>query len=117
VTSRLRSDFWVAAHLRRCAVEGVDAVLRRRGAAEAGAIFVKVDRLDGTASLYGPAPQALVEEGQGERLFAPVLADAPPTDVEDRMRRELKFDPDLWLMEIEDRAGRHFLPLAEGEGA
>jgi hypothetical protein len=116
MTSRLRSDFWVAAHLRRCAVEGVDAVLRRRGAAEAGAIFVKVDRLDGTAGLYGPAPQSLVEEGQGERLFAPLLVDAPVMDVEDRMRRELKFDSDLWLLEIEDRTGRHFLPMAEGEG-
>lgn len=114
--SRLRSDFWVAAHLRRCAVEGVDAVLRRRGAAEAGAIFVKVDRLDGTASLYGPAPQSVVEEAASERLFSPVLAEAPAVDVEDRLRRELKFDSDLWLMEIEDRAGRHFLPLAEGEG-
>lgn len=114
--SRLRSDFWVAAHLRRCAVEGVDAVLRRRGAAEAGAIFVKVDRLDGTASLYGPAPQSLVEEAESERLFTPVLVDAPAVEIEDRMRRELKFDSDLWWLEIEDRAGRHFLRLAEGEG-
>lgn len=114
--SRLRSDFWVAAHLRRCAVEGVDAVLRRRGAAEAGAIFVKVDRLDGTASLYGPAPQSLVEEAESERLFTPVLVDAPAVEIEDRMRRELKFDSDLWWLEIEDRAGRHFLRLAEREG-
>ena len=112
--SRLRSDFWVAAHLRRCAVEGVDAVLRRRGSAESGSIFVKIDRLDGSASLYGPAPQSLVEEAASERLFAPLLVDAPAADIEDRMRRELKFDSDLWLMEIEDRAGRHFLPLAEG---
>ncbi len=110
--ARLRSDFWVSAYLRRCAIEGVDAVLRRRGAAEAGAIFVKVDRLDGTASLYGPAPQSLVED-RGARLFAPILTDAPAADVEERMRRETKFDPDLWLMEIEDRAGRHFLELAE----
>ena len=114
--SRLRSEFWVAAHLRRCAVEGVDAVLRRRGAAEAGAIFVKVDRLDGAASLYGPAPQSLFDERAGERLFIPVLVDVPAPEIEERMRRELNFDSDLWLMEIEDRAGRHFLPLAE-EGA
>src|SRR3712207_3999334 len=109
---RLRSDFWVAAHLRRCAIEGVDAVLRRRGAAEAGAIFVKVDRLDGTASLYGPAPQALVADAAESRSFAPVLLDLPAADVEERMRREIRFDSDLWLIEIEDRAGRHFLDLA-----
>jgi hypothetical protein len=113
--ARLRSDFFVAAHLRRCAVEGIDAVLRRRGAAEAGAIFAKLDRLDGSASLFGPAPQALVEEGQGERLFTAVLTDVPAADVEERMRRELRFDPDLWLIEIEDRAGRHFLPIARDD--
>lgn len=112
---RLRSDFWVGAYLRRCAVEGVDAVLRRRGAAEAGAIFLKVDRLDGTASLYGPAPQSLVEERGRDRLFAPVLVDALPPDVEDRIRREIKFDPDLWLMEVDDRSGRHFLDLARDD--
>ena len=54
---RLKSAIWVAAYMRRCHVEGAFAVLRRRGAEEAGAIFIKVDRLDGTADLYGPAPQ------------------------------------------------------------
>jgi len=113
--ARLRSDFWVAAYLRRCAVEGVDAFLRRRGAAEAGAIFVKVDRLDGSAALYGPAPQSLVGEDSGERLFTPMLLDAFPGDVEERVRRELRFDSDLWLVEVEDRQGRHFLDLARDE--
>ncbi len=108
--ARLRSDFWVAAYLRRCGVEGVEAALRRRGAAEAGAIFVKVDHLDGTASLYGPAPQLFVEGG--ERLFTPILQAATPLDVEERMTREMRFDSDLWLVEVDDRAGRHFLDLA-----
>lgn len=110
--ARLRSDFWVSAYLRRLALEGIDAVLRRRGAAEAGTIFVKVDRIDGTASLYGPAPQSLLEEGRGERLFVPVLVDVPPADIEARMQREMRFDTDLWLLEIDDRAGRHLLDLA-----
>ena len=115
--ARLRSDFWVAAHLRRCAVEGVSAVLRRRGAAEAGAIYVTLDRLDGTASLYGPAPQALVEDSSA-RLFAPVIENVMPLEIEERMQREGRFDPDFWLIEIEDREGRHFLDLtAEFGGA
>ena len=108
--SRLRSDFWVSAYLRRCGVEGVDAVLRKRGASEAGAVFVKVDHLDGTASLYGPAPQLFVDDS-GERLFTPVLQAVTPLDVEERMTRELRFDTDLWLVEVDDRAGRHFLDL------
>lgn len=110
---RLKSDFVVAALIRRCGTELVPAVLRRRGSPEAGAIFVKVDRLDGTADLYGPAPQALLAEDAGDRLFAPVLVGATPLDVEERVRKEIRFDPDLWLVEIEDRAGRPFVPLAE----
>lgn len=109
--ARLRSDFWVSAYLRRCGVEGVDAALRKRGASEAGAVFVKVDHLDGTASLYGPAPQMFIDES-GERLFSPVMKGVVPLDVEERMTRELRFDPDLWLVEVDDRAGRHFLDLA-----
>ncbi|WP_232631940.1 DUF1491 family protein [Methylobacterium sp. Leaf118] len=112
--ARLRSDFWVSAHLRRLDVEGIPAVQRRRGAAEAGAIFIKVDRLDGTADLYGPAPQSLIEaEDSGERRFSPVLTAAPVLAVEERLTRELRFDSDLWIVEIDDRAGRHTLPLAE----
>jgi hypothetical protein len=101
----------VSAYLRRCSVEGVDAALRKRGAAEAGAIFVKVDHLDGTASLYGPAPQLFVDES-GERLFSAILQGVMPLDVEERMQRELRFDSDLWLVEVDARAGRHFLELA-----
>ena len=111
---RLRSDFWVSAHLRRLGVEGVSAVLRRRGAAEAGAVFVKVDRLDGTCDLYGPAPQALIGvEDSGERRFGALAVGASPLDAEERLSKEIRFDPDLWIVEIDDRPGRHFLDLAE----
>lgn len=109
---RLKSGIWVAAYLRRCQVEGADAVLRRRGAEEAGAIFVKVSRLDGTADLYGPAPQSHFDDARpSERAFAPALKaqPAPDTDVEAYLARQLRYDPDLWIVEVEDRAGRPFL--------
>jgi hypothetical protein len=112
---RLRADIWVAAYIRRCAVEGAPAVLRRRGAAEAGAIFVKIDRLDGTAALFGPAPQSEVKDGV-DRVFAPLLREAwsEAGEAEARLKREIAFDPDLWIVEVEDRAGRCFLDLADG---
>lgn len=110
---RLRSDFFAAALIRRCGVENVVAVMRRRGSAESGSIFVKVDHLDGTADLYGPAPQSLVDDRAGERVFAALMAGECIPDVEERIRREIKFDSDLWLIEIEDRKGRSFLTLAE----
>lgn len=112
---RLTSDFVVSALIRRAGIDAVPAVLRRRGAAEAGAVFVKIDRLDGTADLYGPAPQALLaQEDTGDRLFTVVLTRVGPLEVEERIAKELRFDPDLWLVEIEDREGRPWVPLARG---
>ena len=106
---RLKSGIWIAAYLRRCQIEGAAGVLRRRGAEEAGAIFIKVSRLDGTADLFGPAPQSVFDEARpSERAFIPALKNlpAPEADVESYLTRQLRFDPDLWVVEVEDRAGQ-----------
>ncbi len=112
---RLRSDFWVSAYIRTRGVADTVAVLRRRGAAEAGAVLVKVDRLDGTGTLYGPAPQTAFEGRAVERLFVRLHAPEtlPGVDLEGRIAAQLRFDPDLWVIEVEDRAGRHGLDLAQ----
>jgi hypothetical protein len=109
---RLKSAIWVAAYLRRRHIEGTFAVLRRRGAEEAGAVFIKIDRLDGTAELFGPAPQTAFEESHpSDRAFSPcfVKQPVPADDVEAYLARQLRFDPDLWIIEVEDRSGRHLL--------
>lgn len=110
---RLKSAIWVAAYVRRCHLEGAFAVVRRRGAEEAGAIFVKIARLDGTAALYAPASQTEFDEAKpADRLFTPVVPGfVPEPDIEAKLARELNFDPDLWIVEVEDRAGRHFLDV------
>jgi hypothetical protein len=116
VAMRLKSSIWVAAYLRRCQTEGIFGAVRRRGAEEAGAVFVKVAHLDGNAMLYGPAPQTVYDESRpADRLFAPASPQpVPEQSVEDRLAKEIRFDPDVWIVETEDRAGRHFLDLAKG---
>jgi hypothetical protein len=106
---RLKSAIWVAAWIRRCQVAGAFAVLRRRGQEDAGAIFLKVDRLDGTSDLYGPAAQSLLDPAAADRAFQLYLEAVASADVEARLAREIRFDPDIWIAEIEDRAGRSFL--------
>ena len=109
---RLKSGLWVAAYVRRCNVEGIFAAVRRRGAEEAGAIFIKVNRLDGTADVYAPAPQtAFQEEHPMDRAFSAALKAMPAAeaDAEAYLARQIRFDPDVWIIETEDRAGRHFL--------
>jgi hypothetical protein len=114
---RLKSAIWVAAYLRRCQGEGIFGAVRRRGAEEAGAVFVKVARLDGNAMLYAPAPQTAYDESRpSERVFAPMSRDpVPEQSVEERLAKEIRFDPDAWIVETEDRAGRHFLDLAKSQ--
>lgn len=110
---RLTSSIWVAAYIRRCHIEGAYAVVTRRGAPEAGAIFVVLDRLDGSRALFAQAPQALISsDDTRDRLFVPVENVGDAAAVQEKLARELKFDPDLWIVDVEDRQGRHFLELA-----
>jgi hypothetical protein len=114
---RLKSAIWVAAYLRRCQHEGAYALVRRRGAEEAGAIFIKINRLDGTADLYGPAPQSAFDDTQpSDRMFTPCVPKQPAadTDIEAYLARQLGYDPDVWVVEVDDRAGRHFLDRLVG---
>jgi len=103
----------VAAYLRRTAVEGAFAVLRKRGAAEAGAIYILVDLADGRIALFAPGP-ADIDSGGERRWFRAHAAewiDGPAA--ESWLARELRNDPDLWLLEVESRDGRHWLDLVE----
>ncbi|MFM9938036.1 MAG: DUF1491 family protein [Hyphomicrobiaceae bacterium] len=105
---RLKSEIWVKALLHRAASAGRPGVVARRGDSDAGAILVVVARLDGTADLYGPAPAGL-ESSDGERLLQPLKTRAPEADIALAIEREIRIDSDVWVVEIEDRAGQHFL--------
>ena len=74
---------------------------------------MKISKLDGTAALFAPAPQSAFDEARpGDRRFAPVVEGfVAEADIEKHLERQLKFDPDLWIVEVEDRAGRHFLDV------
>jgi hypothetical protein len=110
---RLKSSIWVSAYLRRCQSAGVFGAVRRRGAEEAGAVFVKVALMDGTAQLYIPAPQTVYDDSRPiDRFFVPVSPQPmPEAEVDERLVKELRFDPDAWIVETEDKEGRHFLDL------
>ncbi|WP_420960159.1 DUF1491 family protein [Brucella sp. IR073] len=99
---RLTSDFWVSALIRRVNGEGGFAHLARRGSAEAGAIFIKLRRPDGAYDLYGPAPQIAYDAAKpDERVFTRIAEGLPEWEADEKLRSETRFDPDLWLVEIE----------------
>ncbi len=102
--SRLATHIWVAAYLAQLSAEGIHAHIARKGDATAGAVAVKLVFMNGKASLftrhYGEA---------GHLVWHADPEDAPETAVDDALRRRMRHDPDLWVVEIEDPRGRHLL--------
>ncbi len=97
---------------RRAEAAGAFVSVARSGAAEAGAVFVCVRGGDGFLDLYGPAPQSVFTEGRAmDRLFALLLSRQTDEEIKGRMEREIRFDPDLWQIDIEDREKRSFLDV------
>lgn len=107
-TMRLTSEFWVKAYVRRCSGGGAFAVVARHGDDRSGAIFIKINLLDGMARLLGPAPAGMAVSDD-ERRFSVHVDTAREAECDAYMKRQLDYDADLWLIEIEDRLGRDFL--------
>lgn len=103
---RLKAAIWVAAHVRICEAQGITAVVVRHGDDTAGSVLIKVNLLDGRARVleptFGRAGGRVWRAITGPELVEEAKAD-------EAVARALKRDPDLWVIEIEDREGRHGL--------
>jgi hypothetical protein len=101
----LSTDVWVGALIRRAELGGAFATVAKKGDPRAGAVLVKtLNRLDGAATLYAEAFR-----GDGERVWMQPTGGHAELDLDRYIDKALKVDPDLWVVEIEDRDGRHFL--------
>lgn len=108
VTARLASGVWVAAYLARLRLAAIPAYVTARGDGSAGAVIVKVATLDGRAL----ALQRSFDLDSGMRVWMP-LASGDEAEVDAVLQRARLRDPDLWVIELEDRQGR---TLLEQEG-
>ncbi len=108
----LSTDIWVSALIRRAELSGAFGMIIRKGDARAGAVLVKaLNRPQGTARLYAEATRL-----DGERVWMqPVQSELEP-DLDAYIERAARVDPDVWVVEIDDREGRHFLtePVDKG---
>jgi hypothetical protein len=104
VTARLTAEFWVHAYLARLRLAAVPAYVTARGDATAGAVVVKLATLDGAAKAF----QRSFDPASGARVWV-VLAEGSEADVDAVITRQRGHDRDLWVIEIEDRAGRTLL--------
>ena len=100
--ARLKTEIWIRAQLRLCDQALLPAVIRRKGDPDAGTVLIKLDRLDGTCVVMTQERNL-----EGRLTWRPATGDGavPDADGEAYIARQLKFDPDIWVMEIEDPAG------------
>jgi hypothetical protein len=107
---RIKSEIWVKAYMRRCQGAGVSVVVARRGDEQAGAIYICINLLNNEVRLYGPAPAGIAESSI-ERRWTNCFAEAIVSEGEAQryLARQTDFDPDIWILEVEDKKGRHFL--------
>ena len=99
---RVTSDLWVSSIVRRAFAAGGFAAVARRGAADAGAVFITCRLRGGEIRLLGPAPQTSYGEARpDDRLFAEIARADDEQTIQQRLDRELRFDPDVWVIELE----------------
>lgn len=101
---KLTADIWVSAYLTRLRLQEIPAFVVKRGDATAGAVLVKLNTLDGSARCY----QRSFDLMTGERRWM-TLAEGNEADVDMSIEKQRGFDPDLWVIEVEDKQGRHLL--------
>ena len=101
---RLAAGIWVSAYLARLRLADIPVFVTARGDETAGAVLVKLNTLDGNAACH----QRSLDLMTGARTWI-VLAEGDETEVDAAIERQKRFDPDLWVIEVEDRAGRTLL--------
>ncbi len=102
--ARLTARFWVDGYLTRLRLADIPAFVVAHGDDGAGAVLVKLATLDGRAQAFTRG----FDLNTGARRWD-VLAEGPEPDVDAAIARQRGFDPDLWVIEVEDRQGRHLL--------
>lgn len=102
--TRLATSLWVSAYLTRLELAHIPAYVLAHGDDTAGAVLVKLNTLDGKAVLF----QRGFDLATGGRRWN-ILAEGAEAEIDAAADRQRGFDPDLWVIEIEDRAGRHLL--------
>lgn len=103
MTPRLTSEFWVKAYLTRLRVQNIPAFVTAKGDATAGAIMVKLNTLDGQAQAFQRSYDA-----EGNRIWI-TLSEGLDMDVEEALAKQRQYDPDIWIIEVEDKQGRSLL--------
>ena len=104
-TDILPLDLLVSAQIRIAGREGVPVIIRKRGD-DSGSLILKINLLNGTARVLTQI------RNNDELVWCPVSRTdpMPEAEAETYLEKQIAIDPDLWLVEVEDKQGRHWFP-------
>ena len=99
----VKTSFWAPALIRRAETGGAYATVLFKGDPDAGAALIKVRTLNGQAVLYRP-----MRDMSGDRIWLP-KGPVDEDEIDQDIQKRRDNDPDLWVIEVDDKDGRHFL--------
>ncbi|MDD2325342.1 MAG: DUF1491 family protein [Alphaproteobacteria bacterium] len=102
----LPSDLRITAQIRIATRAGIPMTVLHKGHAQSGTIYLKLNRLDGTAEVLSQ----IRLEGELVWLSASDGKPVPEREADAYLQRQTDFDSDAWVIEIEDKQGRHWFP-------
>ena len=110
----VKTEIWVKAHLALCFSKGLTAVIANKGAPEAGAVYVQITISNHEVKVLAPAPGPAFDD-HGNRTWSMPLGPDPvsPQQASQYLARQRSFDRDIWIIDIDDRAGTGLLNLPE----
>lgn len=107
MTPRLKTELWIKAHIRKCGFMNIPVFVVRRGDDTAGSMLIKINRLNNNCMVLTPTTN--FETGQRQWLQGTGADWVSEETADQYIKKQLKFDSDLWVIEIEDQEGRHVL--------
>jgi hypothetical protein len=99
---RLKSELRVQAWLRRASGLGLMAAVVRKGEPESGTVVLKINRHGAGCEVFSPVTD---EQGASAWMRAFPKGPAKEPEADAYLQRQAKYDPDLWVLEIEDPKG------------
>lgn len=105
----IKTRLWVQALIRQCDLKGIGAVIAKSGAPEAGAVYLLVTTSRTEGKIFAPAPGPTYDD-DGKRNWHCPLGELPValSDAQEYLERQRRFDPDIWIIDIDDPKGQIF---------
>lgn len=106
VASKIKAGIWVQAQIRLCDINFIPLMVRHKGDPDSGAILLKIDKGEAGCSVLS---QVRDVDGNPGWMYGGGGELIEQKEAEAYIQRQIKRDPDLWVLEIEDQKGRYEL--------